>query len=88
MRGKTTVNTAADGTSITTISICAAVYADAARAVFLPDRSAQSFCAFRVWFGAVENNGERLSNRRHFVCVRFRFPVSDLLGLDDSNDGV
>ena len=26
--------------------------------------------------------------RRHFVCVRFRFPVSDLLGLDDSNDGV
>lgn len=30
MRGKTTVNTAADGTSITTISICAAVYADAA----------------------------------------------------------
>ena len=38
------------------------VYADAARAVFLPDRSAQSFCAFRVWFGAVENNGERLSD--------------------------
>lgn len=103
MRGKTTANTAADGTSITTISICAAVYADAApTAIHL----CAATCADVYAKGLCENQSRQhvasdrrhseyrvLQSlwtiwRRHFVCVRFRFPVSDLLGLDDSNDGV
>ncbi len=47
MRGKTTANTAADGTSITTISICAAVYADAApiRNIIYVQQPVQTFYA-------------------------------------------
>lgn len=96
MRGKTTANTAADGTSITTISICAAVYADAApTAIHL----CAATCADVYAKGLCENQSRQhvasdrrhseyrvLQSlwtiwRRHFVCVRFRFPVSDLLGL-------
>lgn len=103
MRGKTTVNTAADGTSITTISICAAVYADAAPtaihlyAATCADVYAKGLCEnqSRQHVASDRRHSEyRVLRslwtiwRRHFVCVRFRFPVSDLLGLDDSNDGV